>query len=149
MARSCRVVVDTSIVWHVAFKTRLAGIVSDVLEGIGRHCTLIYTEFNVEEVKIDEKLRDDEKNTLIETMRLVASYRRTGLEKSRVLGRYGKWVEKLGRYDILHAYAAKALDAFLLTGDWPQAKFAMEVLNIGVFFIPLRLLARVYRNGQG
>ncbi len=74
-------------------------------------------------------------------------------EEERAKGRYGKSIRKLGVVDVLIAVRALRAKAILVTGDWNQAKFYLNIASkklkemIGdenkgqpLIYIPVKLL---------
>ena len=147
MARSCKVVVDTSIVWHIAFGTSVAPVARGVVSELRRVCDLVYTEYNIEDVVSNEKLTREEKERLIQAYRDIARREEVRIDRGYVLGRYGKWVKRLGLRDVLIVIAARELGAFLLTADWKQVSLFKESLGGTPIYLPLYQLQKVVESG--
>ena len=69
-------------------------------------------------------------------------------EEHRILGRYGGWVKKIRKLDVLIAYLAVEREYLFVTGDWPQLQFYYTILSSRnpnsspkAMYVPVRWLA--------
>ncbi len=148
MTGRCRIVVDTSIVWHIAFETSVAPAALGVVSGLARLCNIVYTKYNIEDVEGNEKLTEEEKTRLIRAYQRIAIEACVELNRMQVLGRFGSWVKRMGPMDVLIAVAAKKLEAFLLTADWEQFMF-YRFLGGNAIYLPLHRLQEAVEDGTG
>ena len=137
---------DTSRAWALALGPRLlASALRLFLQSLGSNgCRILYSRATLEEINIHQELDTTEKRAITETLTSIAEP--TGPppgELRKKLGRYDRWVKKLGPYDVMIALAAEENKAVLATGDWGQARFYMDLVGRKqpqVIYIPLRHL---------
>ncbi len=141
------VLVDTSIVWHIAFNTVVAPVARGIVSAMRSICDIVYTRFNEEDVLLDEKLDKQQKEKLLSAYASIATRIEVKIDRERVLGRFARWVRKLGPRDVLIAVSAQRLGAFLLTADWGQTRLVIESLGRRVIYVPLHELRKVCRSG--
>ena len=137
------VLIDTSVVWHLAFKTPLEELVRHNVLFLARLCKITYTKFNEEDVIINDKLDDEAKDKLLSAYRSIATRIDVDVSIERVRGKYGREIKNLGLHDVLIAVAAARLNAFLFTSDFGQAHFFIEKFDKKgrrLIYIPLHTL---------
>ena len=86
-ARTCRVVLDTSIVWQVAFGTPLASVVANIVAALSGLCEVYYTDALALDVQRNTKLGAERQRKLMEAAEALARYMRVGVEE------LGGWLE--------------------------------------------------------
>ena len=61
------------------------------------------------------------------------------VELEAKLGRYSKWVKRLGPVDVMIALTAKEMNAILATCDWRLAKLYSDLTGHKPIFIPVKV----------
>ena len=149
-SRRCTAYLDTSILW---LATHLSHPASHMARAMLYRipCTLVYTELYLE---LDLRSQSIPKQHARRILNLAADVARplTPLGRKAELvarGRYGKTIRSLGVIDVLIAVRAKTVGAILVTADWAQARFYINIAearartaNRGqpIVYIPVRLM---------
>ena len=96
------------------------------LEKLSSGCKILYSEATLEELRI--AATPQQREAIIATLHGIAFLARPYVDELlAVIGRYEKWVRRIGEHDVMIALAADANNAVLATGDWGQAKFYISL----------------------
>ena len=138
--RRCDVVIDTSIAWAAAAHKAQKAI-RRFFAGLREKYRVCYTEH----VRVELSLTGFTGFRVRSILSSIAEPVTTGIEPVEAF-RY-KAARKIGVSDVLIAVAAERLGAVLATGDWPQAKFYMDLTGGKPIYLPLVRLEEMGEPG--
>lgn len=137
-----RILLDTSVLWVVIHSDSsvLGRAIGDLFLTLRLYgYVVLYSVASVEELWVVFPGVSEDSLRLIT---LVAS--ESGIridELRRRIGRYDKWVKRLGSHDVMIAVNAFMENAVLATGDWGQARLFMSISGLKPLFIPFKQLS--------
>ena len=137
---SCKLMLDTSIVWVMALdSTSLGPAIRRFLGKLGETCKIGYTPVIVEEVEMAASR--SEHRRLVSILNSIADP--MGPSRAKLRGealKRTRAVERLGVYDVMITLAAVDSGAVLATGDWRQASYFMSLSKAKPLYIPVKNL---------
>ena len=144
---TCDVFFDSSVVVAAALGTPVGALV----EGLSTRCRVYYSSLYLAVDVMGSKNIDEHLKPIIlgfarDHLRDAGSL--TPSQESRVFGRYGRWVKRIGKIDAAIAYLAVARGYILATGDMGQFRFYESIYSsrnpnspLKAMFIPVRWFA--------
>ena len=132
MGEGCRVLLDTNIIITLSSNRApcyLRDALRSFLEGLGRNCGICYHAVSVKEMGgIDASLVASA-SSVLSALGASSCGPDAGVLLP-MLGRYQRWVRRLGVNDVLIALAARENRAVLVTGDYRLASFYATLTRV-------------------
>ena len=136
---TCRILLDTSLLWAGARGSGPARAIVECIISLQRSgCKVYWSRVSVYELR----LKDAPARGVLEWARGRLGNPQ-GPRVSRLeamLGRYHRWVRRIGAADVMMALAARELGAVLATSDPGLARFYEDLTGSKPIFIPVARL---------
>ncbi len=132
---------DNSVLWVVVHgPNSVKSVVKSLLEGFRRGgYRVVYSYANIYDLKSSGS-RDALKVLKWATKTMGKPCGPSVGELKSKSSRYGLWISRIGLSDTMIVIAAYELNALLVTGDWMQCRFYMDLTSWKPLFIPIKQL---------